>query len=113
MPKNLNATECVHCGNEVIIEEMPRRLTIREGRHFFNDCEDVLFSDAYCPICLAKYLAWMNGRTKSGYDLIPEVYGKPADLSYRSTFNDEPGIEDLPKYDVQVIITRIRIGLKE
>ena len=63
----------------------------------------------------AKYLAWIDKRTcvnpiHKNYVGYAQVYGEVYDLSYRSTFNDKPGPEDLPIYDVQVITTWHRVA---
>lgn len=52
----------------------------------------MLVANATCPGCSAEYLAWM-------YDIPGRRHRKEGgiqDLSFRSTFDDEPGIPDLP-----------------
>jgi hypothetical protein len=66
----------------------------------------MLCADASCTVCGAKYTAWV-GPTADGYGMGPAARQIAAecgfyDLSYRSTFNDEPGPKDLPKKKVKV-----------
>jgi hypothetical protein len=57
----------------------------------------MLVANATCPNCQARYLAWVARIPYRREWLSYEGY---EDLSYRSTFNDEPGLGDLPKPDV-------------
>lgn len=102
MSLNLCKTECDVCGSTVKITGVPYRVEktdlYQAGR---------LVADAICTVCGAKYVAWMSARPG-------DVYGSRDsdrrqlmdhgffDLSYRSTFNDEPGVEDLPVGKIEI-----------
>lgn len=68
-------------------------------------CHGLWVADAECVDCKTKYTAWVGpaegnyGRRVIDINLIEEhgFY----DLSYRSTFNDEPGKEDIPLAKVE------------
>ena len=113
MSENLHATKCVHCGNDVELLETPRPITEKEAGNFYVD-KGILFAKAHCPICLARYLAWIGSSTKVlpiKKDLVKgmTLYGEVVDLSYLSTFSDQPGKGDLPVYEVQKTTTRKRV----
>lgn len=108
MSRNLCQTECDFCKGEVLLEELPRPITKYEAHRYFGEFEGMLVANAKCVDCLAKYLAWVDETTRIKNEW-REYYrkGDPFhDLSFRSTFNDEPGEDDLPKYN----IGRIRLG---
>ncbi|MFA5187808.1 MAG: hypothetical protein WC460_00415 [Patescibacteria group bacterium] len=118
MSRNLGATACVHCEHPVELLEEPRPITEKEaGVYFDNKYKGMLVAEARCPICLAKYLAWIDDtnsilvrREPEKYSPRKADYGKVFDLSYLSTFDDEPGDDDLPIYDVEVITTWHRVA---
>ncbi len=107
MSRNLCRTEC---HGSVTLEETPRPITHKEAGTYFEEFEGMLVADAICPHCRTKYLAWVDEspRIRGGGRRTPE-YGGIIDLSFRSTFNDEPGDNDLPEYDIQTIGTYYRI----
>ena len=111
MSRNLAKTKCDHCDHEIELEEEPRPITEQDcGKHFFNEYKGMLVATAHCPMCLAEYLAWIDGTNREQYAPYPNPqFGKIGDLSYRSSFNDEPGNDDLPKYLIQQIVTWHRI----
>lgn len=91
MSRNLGYTLCDRCGSDVRLEETPRYITPEEAGPYFRNYHGMLVANAVCWDCGARYLAWMN------YHGLPAPEdGRPVDLSYRSTFNDEPGPDDLP-----------------
>jgi hypothetical protein len=68
----------------------------------------MIVANAECPVCLAKYLAWMNNIPHRGIFLNSEnaEFEQPSDLSFRHSFNDEPNERDLPVYDVKIVYLR-------
>jgi hypothetical protein len=61
-------------------------------------------ANATCENCEAKYIAWFDlsaceGYGASGY-FRPHPDGLHIDLSFRSTFDDEPGEADMPKWSI-------------
>lgn len=118
MSRNLCAESCVHCGDDVVyIDEHPRLIT-EDERGLYKEYDGMLVMEAECPSCLAHYLAWIddtNTPQARQYGPRPKPdYGKPYDLSYYGSFNDEPGTDkwgrfDGPQYEVQVITTRHRV----
>jgi hypothetical protein len=67
-------------------------------------------ANAECPVCKAKYLAWVYPPTK-GRHAGRSYYHNGAfyDLSFRSTFNDEPGESDLPVFEAERSWVRTRL----
>jgi hypothetical protein len=57
---------------------------------------------AECPQCGARYLGWIEGEPLNRCADLENgrrpLFGHFFDLSYRSTFNDEPGSGDLPPW---------------
>lgn len=107
MSRNLCRTDCYFCGHEVKLVEAPRKITKREAGAYFNELEGLIVANAECPICLARYLAWVDDRECKGRSRYREAgYSDFYDLSFRSTFDDEPGDKDLPQYDVQIVYLR-------
>lgn len=93
MARNLARTDCAQCGfSRVKLEQSPRPITHHEVGTYFEEYEGMLVANAHCPVCGTKYLAWVE-ILRRGLQPNPEL--GYADLSYRSTFNDEPGDKDL------------------
>src|SRR6185436_19366043 len=73
------------------------------GDHFFAEYEGMIVANAACVDCEAEYLVWIDGSGRCGGSRWP---GRPlaeeshSDLSFRSTFNDEPGERDKPRWAV-------------
>lgn len=100
MSRNLCQIECAVCGAEPItLCEDGRPITKREAGVYFREYEGMLVADAECPDCQARYLAWVKPAPGHKETFGYWEYGY-YDLSYRSTFNDEPSDEDLPVPDV-------------
>ena len=104
MSRNLASTHCDFCGAYPVLIEDPRPITKEEAGRYFNEYEGMLVANADCPFCWAKYLAWVDESGRSTESLrgirpqVPYSDGVPFfDLSFRSTFNDEPGDEDRPE----------------
>jgi hypothetical protein len=86
MSRNLCRTSCDQCGCRAV------RLT---ANPYHRKDRGGTFADAECRVCGVLYTAWMRD------DEPPHMWGERApdgffDLSYRSTFNDEPGPADFP-----------------
>lgn len=114
MSRNLCATVCVHCQHPVKVIEYPRPFKDEESHGHFKEFEGMLVAKAECPVCFASYLAWLDTTTcvnpvhkNHGEKALP---GDVIDLSYLSTFNDEPREDDLPIYNVEKTTVWIRTG---
>jgi len=103
MSRNLLRTDCYFCNGRVVVEEAPRPILETEARVYFygpHGYEGMLVANARCFECEAKYLAWVDETTKASkhhYDRKSDNNEAFFDLSFRSTFNDEPGENDLPE----------------
>lgn len=96
MSRNLADRCCYFCQGDIKPQEEPKPITEEEtGSHYFNEYRGMLVANAECELCEAKYLAWCSERT----GMSPTEDGV-CDLSFRSTFNDEPGADDMPKYKI-------------
>lgn len=94
MSRNLCEVVCGRCNAEPTMVEQPREITRVEMGRYADEFRGMIVANAECPRCQARYLAWVDRiphrrdpyRCEAGF----------CDLSYRSTFNDEPGEDDLP-----------------
>jgi len=111
MSRNLCCQTCVYCGDEPKLVESPHELTKQEAHIYFQEFEGMIVAESICPSCEAEYLAWIDESKRKIYPRT-KAYPLIEDLSFYSSFNDEPGDNDLPKWEVQTIITRIRICKK-
>ncbi len=108
MSRNLATQTCYFCDTYPVLEEEPRPITKDDAGVYYDDYQGMLVANAHCPQCLAKYLAWVKEgahfREKyGGRESVLADYGDEAthiDLSFRSTFNDEPSEDDIPEYEV-------------
>ena len=108
MSRNLCQTNCDRCGLREF--ELGEIYCLPED-HWC--CPGMQVRDVTCKVCLTAYTGWVGPMGDAG------LYGGPGygaregekadvkrlgfyDLSYRSTFNDEPGVEDVPD-DVEVL----------
>jgi len=116
MSRNLGVRDCYNCGHPVEFTSPAHPITRDEAGRYYDEYEGMIVAMAECPICLAKYLAWIDQRNcvnpvHKDFALHMDIIdNRPFDLSYLSTFNDEPGEEDLPVYDVQKIETWHRVA---
>lgn len=104
MSRNLCSTECHRCNaDSVKLDEAPRFILPKEAGAYFDEYDGMLVANATCPTCDARYLAWCSPAPgmRGWNDYERREYGY-FDLSYRSSFNDEPGPGDLPKPRVLV-----------
>ena len=99
---NLLRTSCYYCPSDVVLVEAPWVMTPEKnsrGPQYLG----MRFANAECPACLAQYLAWCDPH--EGH---PRIDGVDFyDLSFRSSFNDEPDDRDLPRYVVERQLVRV------
>lgn len=118
MSRNLCQTTCYYCSTEPKLIELPRPITKDEAFVYFDEYEGMLVANAECPLCEAKYLAWIDEsgrRPDPTYGMMfrragsTNEDGTPViqDLSFRSSFNDEPGDDDLPKWKIETRSVRV------
>lgn len=94
MSRNLARTDCRQCDGVVKLVGVPRR-------QFVGTDWSIWAADAECVACDAQYAAWIGPTPDGDYGsrmtdkLLLADHGF-YDLSYRSTFNDEPGPTDIP-----------------
>lgn len=100
MSRNLGGVGCYFCGTVPERTESPRPILPSEARVYFDEYRGLHVADALCPTCGARYLAWCDDTRCSSYE-----YGRHRgehepffDLSFRSTFNNEPGRLDQPRW---------------
>lgn len=111
MSRNLGSTCCYFCGETVKLDEPPRPIT-REDAGIYYDTRDgygyagMIVANASCTVCEAQYLADIDKSACAGFSswqswqVALQEGQTHRDLSFRSTFNDEPGIADMPKYKI-------------
>jgi hypothetical protein len=110
MSRNLGQRDCRFCPSKVVLVELPRAIASEDAGVYYKDYGGMLVANAHCPACLAKYLAWVTGPPGSNWNNLPKDEGQThVDLSFRSTFNDEPGEDDLPRYKVETKLVRVGI----
>jgi hypothetical protein len=98
MSRNLYDLECHRCkAPKVSIVGPTRRGTREDFGRYAQEYMGMAVADAECPRCQAKYLAWVSNLPYAGERAWALGEYGYQDLSYRSTFNDEPGPDDLPK----------------
>lgn len=107
MSRNLGSRCCVFCNGDVKCIEVPRDITRADCSPYFDDYKGMVVAFAECEDCEAPYLAWLDGSKVDGgwgYPNAEWIDGRlvPGDLSHRGSFNDEPGIDDFPKYKIRV-----------
>ena len=88
MSRNLGRKDCKRCGEMLARLETPRQITKKEAGHYFNEFSGRLFAKVDCPLCGAHYLGWYY--KGNSWDFL--LY----DISFYSTFDDEPEDADLP-----------------
>jgi hypothetical protein len=109
MSRNLCRTNCRTCESEVIVCGVPYR-----GSGLYQ--EGMWIADAICTVCETKYTAWIGPSQGSygGRECDRRLLADHGfyDLSYRSTFNDEPGTDDLPTEKVETFRV-VKIGNRQ
>lgn len=82
----------------MVAEEPPRSILPSEAGRYYEEFSNLSVALAHCTLCKAQYLAWFNyNGVRTPGD------GRIVDLSYRSTFNDEPSESDLPPCDPALV----------
>lgn len=121
MSRNLDRTTCVFCSGEVKLTSPPRSATKADVGAYTEQFEGMIVADAECSDCEAKYLAWIDERPRisnlyhnhdrwAGQERVNAEPQTHIDLSFRSTFDDEPGVEDLPKW--RIVVRRERVPIE-
>ncbi len=110
MSRNLCRTDCHFCEGRVVLVEPPRKIHSDDCGLYFNEYVGMLVAHAECEDCEAKYIAWVS-KPHMWPPTCSPLTAPFHDLSFRDTFNDEPGEDDLPKYKIEV--KRVRVGLWE
>ena len=107
MSRNRCDTKCAFCGETPEMVEEPREITVEDcGSRFIDEYRGMIVAKATCWLCGAKYLAWLDGTNRPA-NQFGSAWPRPerdydtgkyevADLSFRSSFNDEPGDDDMP-----------------
>lgn len=106
MSRNLLTTVCYYCEHPVVMTGEPRPF----DSVCYEEYRGMIARDAECPVCLAQYLAWVTPPTSHGRQTQPSACPTHYDLSFRSSFNDEPGDRDLPRYKVTTKVVYVRTG---
>lgn len=108
MSRNLAETACHFCNGRVETCEAPREITRADAGRYFEEFEGMIVAHATCVYCHAKYLAWIDETNRLRYpryidsrEIAPDAFH---DLSFRSTFDDEPGLEDFYEIDPRAAV---------
>lgn len=109
MSRNLGETTCHFCDHDLVMTGPRRPIDQTDAGVYFNEYNGMIVRDAECPCCLAQYLAWVEP-APGGRQSQPSNFSTHYDLSFRTTFNDEPGERDLPRYCVERKMTYLRTG---
>lgn len=112
MSRNLNSVSCMRCRTEVRAAGQSYRLP---DDHW--SMPGLLLVDAECPVCQARYSAWVVDNDCRGTMRRRHINQEDKDrgfydLSYRSTFNDEPGPGDLPDVGKVEVLRVVKIAGK-
>jgi hypothetical protein len=97
MARNLGQTACGQCGcDDIVLEEERRDITANDcGPSLYRHYKGMQVAHARCARCGARYIAWMGEIKGRDLPMHPDAVTVIYDLSYRSTFNDEPGDADI------------------
>lgn len=107
MSRNLGDTVCGFCDGEVKLVEALRPITPNDAGTHYDEFKNMIVANAECVDCRAKYLAWVGNIPHHQTSHLPCKTGAMLyDLSYRSTFKDEPGPADLPDYEIEIVRKR-------
>jgi len=115
MSRNLLRTDCWRCHGEVTLSGPSHPITHEECGVLIDEYDGMIVADAACSVCAARYLAWVDERQRKRP--LPVWLMRRGgdgsaffDLSFRSTFNDEPGEEDLPPWEPPPKWTKEHVG---
>jgi len=104
MSRNLLRTDCYYCPSPKVELVGPEAPFVAHFPAFHEDYQreyaSLRLRDAECPVCGAQYVAWMNWPGRSLHHEHALAEAGYCDLSFRSTFDDEPGPADLPVWKV-------------
>ena len=108
MSRNLGSTSCYFCYEQPVLVEQRRPITEADCGAYYGEFKGMQVANAECPVCEAKYLAWVDAKALGGFghlgrDADPEIGF--VDLSFRSSFDDEPGPDDMPKWRIVTELT--------
>lgn len=117
MSRNLLSTCCNQCGADCVRMTGPvRDISAEDARAYLNEFRGLRVADAECAWCRTKYLAWVSPQRvhrywpfRAGHDMDPDGADGFYDLSYRSTFDDEPGEADLPAGGVERVADLVKM----
>lgn len=106
MSRNLGHVDCHYCSGDVKLLELLHPIMVADAGGHFQEYSGMLVANAACEDCEACYLAWV--REAGSLTQRRTTDGEFFDLSFLSTFNDEPGPADVPKWKItrQVVTTR-------
>lgn len=120
MSRNLGQTSCYFCHGRVVMTEEPRVVTPDDVNGYYEERDGygyvgMVAAHAQCEECEARYLAHVDMTNCPGYGRYEQLRKRVGvdffDLSFRSTFNDEPGPDDMPRY--RIVTTRTRVPWTE
>ncbi len=111
MSRNLSRTNCRFCDGDVALVEPARPVTEADvGPHFMAEYRGMSAADAECVDCGGKYLAWIR-YVRPAWPAHDET-APFVDLSFRSTFDDEPGEADFPSCNIRTEVIRHKEPLR-
>jgi hypothetical protein len=97
--RNLLKTRCDRCRGSIALSGPVHDITRAEAGVYLSEYAGLQVADASCLRCGARYIGWVsNAMSRYRYGHHGED-GEVFDLSYRSTFDDEPGDGDLPPWE--------------
>lgn len=113
MSRNLTSASCHECPGDhdhIVLEEEPRPVAELDiGAHYWStgNYRGLIVARAKCILCHTLYLAWVDwpSQAHSWWHLRTKGGQRFCDLSFRHSFNDEPGVEDLPLFEVEQVVT--------
>lgn len=127
MSRGLSRDTCVRCGEAPVLEDPNgHQITELEAKteRNYEEFKGLIVSAAICPKCGARYLAWLSDQ--QCYGLRVTKYGGPfyapdihhqepwpysiKNLSFLSTFDDQPGPGDLPYHEADELPVQCRCG---
>ena len=111
MSRNLGRTDCEYCTGAIRALEPPRLARAADVYRYTERYEGRLWlARAACVQCEAQYLAWYNHRPWPRQNVVPPHSEEIVDLSFLSTFSDEPGEADTPRWLVRKRVVWERLG---
>lgn len=105
MSRNCGTAGCYACDGRLRVDGAAQSFTAlfpassMRGEYGGHD-----FVPLVCEDCEAKFLGWVTRNTGAGEAEDGGITWY--DVSWRSSFNDEPGPDDIPKWDVETVRRR-------